>query len=73
MKVILAARGQARREVELSEVRVPDLWHIATDFGSGTKESTLTPTQKREVVLECWHLAHDLLANLQSIESGQPL
>jgi hypothetical protein len=55
-KIVLSARGSARREVLLSEIQVPDLWEIAT--------RKLNPTD-RKAVLETWHLAHDLLDNLR--------
>lgn len=49
-------KGSGRKEVPLSSVQIPDLWHIA--------QATLDLDEKRKI-LECWHLAHDLLTALR--------
>ena len=54
--LILAPRGTARKVVLLSEVQVPDLWHIAMML----KEKGYLDEHIK--VLETWHLCHDLLA-----------
>lgn len=63
MKVILAPNGAARHEVELSEIEVPDLWHIASALRDEHKP------RAANAVLECWHLAQDLIWNLQNLET----
>jgi len=57
--IIRCPKGTARREVPLAEVQVPDLWHT----GQWLKEQGCP--KAGEAVLECWGLAHDLLANLR--------
>lgn len=54
-----APRGTARRVVPISQIQIPDLWHLAAYL----KEKDLP--QQSEAVLECWHLCHDLLENLR--------
>jgi len=53
--IIRAPRGAERHEERLDSIEVPDLWHIAMRLKG----------QDREMVLSCWHLCHDLLANLR--------
>ena len=53
--VVLSVKGRGRHEVQLQDIEVPDAWHVAMRLKG----------QDREVVLECWHLCHDLLANLR--------
>lgn len=47
--------GTGRREVELSHVHIPDLWHVAHSLDE--------PHQS--MILETWQLAHDMLSNLR--------
>lgn len=51
--LIRAPKGSARREVDLDSVEIPDLWHVAIKLN----------TEEAEMILECWHLCHDLLAH----------
>lgn len=44
--------GTKEKTVLLSQVRIPDLWH------------TVTAPPRRDI-LECWHMAHDLLRELR--------
>lgn len=46
-----------RRQVDVYDVEIPDLWHVA---------QTLKGREKAKV-LECWHLCHDLLRTLTEI------
>lgn len=62
--IIRAPRGTRRQEVPIEQVTVPDLWHLAEHLEAEGKHSTAV------MVLECWHLAHDLLANLRG-ETGK--
>ncbi len=54
--VTLFKGGKNEKQVPLSQVEVPDLWHIAQ------AEMDLNC---REKVLRCWHLANDLLRELR--------
>ncbi|GAG28296.1 unnamed protein product, partial [marine sediment metagenome] len=56
-----SAHGQDRREVEIESVHIPDLWQVAFNLENMQKE--LIPTY-REMILECWRIAHDLKNNL---------
>ncbi len=52
--------GTAERQLRAVEIAVPDLWHIAMSLRAGDKD-----TPRSEAVLECWHLAHDLLKHIK--------
>jgi hypothetical protein len=62
MNITLAKGGTAERSVPLGDIRIPDLLHIANSLNDPS----------RDAVLECWHLAHDLLNALHvaDIENG---
>ena len=47
--------GTEERTVPVNQIAVPDLWHIAMRLEG----------RDREMVLETWHLAHDLLKHIQ--------
>ncbi len=56
--IIRSPKGTARREVD--KIQVPDLWHVAMyvkDQGD---------PQWSAQILDCWHLAHDLIINIQA-------
>lgn len=58
--IIRSPEGTERREVEVDRIQVPDLWHVAMyvkDQGN---------TQWAEQILDCWHLTHDLITNIQA-------
>jgi hypothetical protein len=61
MRVILSHNGSNRRSVDVEEITVPDLWHLAM-------------AQKRpedqKAILEVWHLAHDLLDHIKTQENA---
>ena len=57
--VIRSPGGAGRREVLLSSVLVPDLWHVAQGLKNEGRPKA------GDQVLEVWYLAHDLLANLR--------
>ena len=60
MKLSTAADGIPRRLVDLGDIDIPDLWHIAGRL----------PEHEREMVLNVWHLAHDMLTTLLRIEKA---
>lgn len=51
-EVTFSKGGLKERRVKLASIQVPDLWHVASD------------SPYREMILETWHLAHDLLRAL---------
>lgn len=59
-KIIRAAKGIGRREIPVDQIEVPDLWHTAMYL----KDHGL-PTAGDQV-LDCWHLSHDLITNIQA-------
>jgi hypothetical protein len=53
MKAIILAKGGSREKAILvDKIQIPDLWHVAhrSEF-----------PKDRKVILEVWHLCHDLL------------
>jgi len=59
--------GTAEREEIISQIQVPDLWHLYLAL----KDGKLTRNKKilakaAEDVYEAWHLAHDMKRHLQS-------
>ncbi len=56
--IIRSPEGEGRREVELSQVQVPDAWHLARSL----------PSNDRDMVLELWHLCHDLKRHIEENE-----
>jgi hypothetical protein len=61
--VVRSPRGSARREVDIAEIQIPDLWNVAMDL---KERKELQAWVDSEMVLDCWHLAHDLLEHIQN-------
>lgn len=61
MKITRAKGGTLEKQVPLSRIVIPDIWH----------EANLLVPEDRDRVLECWHLAHDLLRTLQELEAKE--
>jgi len=64
MKIIRCEHGTAEEVVDVAAIRVPDLWHLAMSLMDEGREA------EKEMVLECWHMAHDMRGALQSIGGG---
>lgn len=67
MKVKLCPGSQGEgakthKQVAIESVHVPDMWHLA--MAQATRED-------RALILQCWHLAHDLKAALLAIRDGE--
>lgn len=60
MKVTLSKGGTMERTVEVSEIIIPDLWHIALNQES--KEA-------KDAILEVWHIAHDLKRHIEEMKT----
>lgn len=62
-KVTLAKDGELERVLPISQIPIPDLWHIAEavrhskEFWAGKKTCDL--------ILEVWYLAHDFKRHIQ--------
>lgn len=57
--VTLKQGGTGEKTVPISEVEIPDLWHIARALES------LGHLQASEAVLTVWHNCHDLKRHIQ--------
>lgn len=69
MKTItLRKGGTSERTVELSKIVIPDLWKIAHAPGllPGLKDWSLGGKSAQELIVECWHLAHDFKKALEA-------
>ena len=67
MKITRSPGGTEERTVDLDNIRIPDLWHIA-EFIAAKSLPGLTGSIHSESILETWHLCHDLLAHLKAIQ-----
>ena len=59
MKITRAKGGELERDVDINDVQIPDLWHMAMWL----KENKMVLWA--EMALECWHLCHDLRRHIQ--------
>lgn len=79
VKITLSKGGTAERTLELSAISIPDLWKIAHAPGllPGLKDCTLGDKSAQELIVECWHIAHDLKRTLgelsQTLEQAEGL
>jgi hypothetical protein len=53
--ILMAEGGTEERTVEAKRIEIPDLWHLAMRLEG----------QDRAMVLETWHLCHDLLKHIK--------
>lgn len=68
MKIVRAQGGTGEKIVDLNVAQypgiVPDLWHVAMELrDQGNIHAS-------KMVLDCWHLTHDMLGALHCIEMG---
>jgi hypothetical protein len=63
MKIIRAENGTLERVVDVEKIKIPDLWHIAECLNE----------QSQDMVIEVWHLAHDMRGALCAIANGADL
>jgi hypothetical protein len=67
-QIVRSKQGTKRHIVKVSEVDIPDLWHVAEkirDAASG-EGIRLTPEDAEEVI-ETWALCHDLLEHIKRV------
>lgn len=67
MKITFSKGGTKERKVKVSDIQIPDLWHIAIYL----KEIARRPghsvlAEHADSILEVWHMAHDMKKALQS-------
>jgi hypothetical protein len=54
-------KGQHPKEVRITSVHIPDLWHIAMALKElSVKNGNTWMDFAADEVLEAWHIAHDL-------------
>ena len=62
-KVTLNKGGTEKKVVPISDVKIPDLWHIANTIRENGKVADGPGCA--ELILECWSRAHDLKRHIQ--------
>lgn len=65
--ITLSRGGSEERRVALDDVYIPDMWHLAMAI-KGDRIRRLSKAEREqlcEMVLECWHRAHDLKKEFQ--------
>jgi hypothetical protein len=69
MKITRSKGGTAEREVDVQDIQVPDLWHVAMHLKELSESSNSHLKHKYKIaseeILETWHLAHDMKRYLQ--------
>jgi len=55
--VTLSKGGKKEKTLPVTQITVPDLWHIAQRLDEEDKKK----------VLDCWHLAHDLKTHIEEL------
>jgi|TARA_B110000263_G_scaffold249899_1_gene269135 hypothetical protein len=63
--------GTAEREELISQIEVPDLWHLIQAMKQGTTISKKEGQRLVASIEECWHLAHDMKRHMQ--DTSTPL
>ena len=59
--------GTAEREEIISQIQVPDLWFTIQEMKQGKfSRSKHIQLKVADMLLETWHLAHDMKRHLQS-------
>jgi hypothetical protein len=59
--------GSAEREEIISQIQVPDLWHLYMALKDGQlTRSKKVQAELADVVYETWQLAHDMRKHLQT-------
>lgn len=65
-KVTLSKKGSNERTVEIHTLEIPDLWHLHLWLKGQRGDAS-------EMVLNTWHLAHDLKRHIMEQEEPSPL
>jgi len=75
VKITLSPDGAGIREVDIEDIRIPDLWHLGmwlkdheAKVAAAVGHNHLAGQKWSDAVLETWQLAHDLLKNIQRPE-----
>jgi hypothetical protein len=83
--ITLSPRGAARREVLLTDIQIPDMWHLASVLSQldqhckHIRKCPIAPINRdgwfkrdAQMILETWHLAYDLLDHLKVQHGLEP-
>ena len=62
-KVTLNKGGSKKKTIPISQVEIPDLWHIAEAIRKDGKVADGPGCA--DLILECWSRAHDLKRHIQ--------
>lgn len=65
--IVRAPKGSERKVVNINGIQVPDLWHVAMCLDDQDEKVW------SDMVLECWHLCHDLVTNIKADDDGLTL
>jgi hypothetical protein len=63
--ITMHAGGTGEREQAIHNIKVPDLWHVATRL---READNMTDAQ---MVMDCWHLAHAMKDHLQAMDAPE--
>jgi hypothetical protein len=63
MKITLHKGGTKEKTVPVTQIEIPDLWHLARSVRQSHGN------QAADAILKCWHIAHDLRKALEEIAS----
>jgi|WetSurSiteA1Bulk_404760.scaffolds.fasta_scaffold00586_23 hypothetical protein len=66
-KIIRSPKGTARQEVDLTNIEIPDAYHLAMRL---KKEGRV---KEGEMVYDLWCLTHDLMGNILADVTGTKL
>ena len=69
-EVILSKGGTAEKTVSISQIAIPDMWHIAETIRK--RCSIANPEATADQILKCWHLAHSLHRHISKPNSPPP-
>lgn len=64
MKIIVAERGTKQKTINVKKIHIHDLWHIAMEMKNPVAQ---------KMVLDVWHLSHDMYGALCHIADGADL
>lgn len=70
--IIRAPKGSLRKTVKVDEIIIPDLWHVAMYHQDAATKPSLNHVERAwhkkqaEMILDTWHLTHDLITNIQA-------
>jgi hypothetical protein len=72
--ITMHAGGTGEREQAISNITIPDLWHVAQylyDIGGTERDGDPSRHLYSKMVLDCWHLAHDMKDHLQAMDAPE--